>query len=282
MNRFFKTQPLLGWVLLTAFLWQILPDRALGPYRSLNPHAIMEFVLLLAGISWVGTWAVRWLGPHYGLLVIGLVGGMASSTATIESLGALAKDSPMLARRAALGAVLSSMATLIQLALLLHLLAPSIAAMLRWPLVCGALCLLIYAVAVWRRVVKSDSEKTPVHQFQPIRWKQLLSLTALVIMVTLASSWLDATWGHQGLWLGALISGLLDAHAIVPSVVALQGQQQIVAQQAVWPVLLSLASNAVTKMGLAWHASPGVYARHVALGVGLSVLGVFVAAMLLI
>ena len=114
------------WSVLAVAAWQLLPDRYMGPYHVWNPHAIMEFVITIFSISLLGKLAIHVLGAHYGLLLTGWMGGFASSTATIHAMGTVAKSQPALAARAALGGVLSNMATLVQLVVLLRLLAPQL------------------------------------------------------------------------------------------------------------------------------------------------------------
>lgn len=59
--------------------WQMLPDRYMGPFNAWNPHAIMEFVLTIFSISWIGRGLMRWSGPDYGvLLTLGSVGCVAA------------------------------------------------------------------------------------------------------------------------------------------------------------------------------------------------------------
>ncbi|MFY8179503.1 MAG: DUF4010 domain-containing protein, partial [Limnohabitans sp.] len=117
--------------------WQLLPDRYMGPYSAWNPHAIMEFVIAIFSLSLFGNLAVHFLGPRYGLPLAGLVGGFASSTATIHTMGLSAKSQPHFADRAALGGVLSNLATLVQLCVLIQLLAPNLMASFVLPVCFG-------------------------------------------------------------------------------------------------------------------------------------------------
>lgn len=100
---FFKTMCLYMAVALVA--WQLLPDQYMGPHNAWNPHAIMEFVIAICSISLAGKFAIDVLGTNYGLLLTGLMGGFASSTATIHTMGTVATSQPHLADRAALGGV---------------------------------------------------------------------------------------------------------------------------------------------------------------------------------
>ena len=139
---------LCAWGALALAAWQLLPDRYMGPYQAWNPHAIMEFVITIFSISLAGKWAIHVLGAHYGLLLTGLMGGFASSTATIHTMGTVAKSQPQLADRAALGGVLSNIATLLQLVVLLQLLAPAMLVLFIQPLCFGMVGMCAYALWV--------------------------------------------------------------------------------------------------------------------------------------
>ncbi|MBX3613270.1 MAG: MgtC/SapB family protein [Burkholderiaceae bacterium] len=59
-----------------------LPDRGYGPHGALNPHQIWLMVVLVSGVSLAGYVALRLVGARHGLLLVGFMGGLVSSTAT--------------------------------------------------------------------------------------------------------------------------------------------------------------------------------------------------------
>ena len=59
----------------------LLPDRQIGPYGVLNPYLVWSMTILIAVVGFAGYVAVKAMGPRDGLLLAGLVGGLASSTA---------------------------------------------------------------------------------------------------------------------------------------------------------------------------------------------------------
>ncbi len=251
----------------TLFAWQWLPDQYLGPYNAWNPHAIMEFVITLFAISLFGKLIVHFIGSYYGLLLTGLVAGFASSTATIHNLGKAAKSQPHLADRAALGGVLSNIATLVQLMVLLQLLAPQVLTLFLQPLCFGALGMGTYTL--WVLVLAKPAVVTSVQtkEASAFDWQSLLTLTAVVCAVSYVSAAWNAMYGQTGLWAGAAVSGLADAHAIIPSLASLLSHDQLLPIDAVIPLLLALTANTLTKSIIALQAGGWAYARKVSLGV---------------
>jgi uncharacterized membrane protein (DUF4010 family) len=88
----------------TLVVLPLLPDRPLGPYDALNPHAIWIIVILVMAISAAGYIAVRMLGARFGLPIAGLVSGFISSTAAIGAMGARAAKAPDILAAAVAGA----------------------------------------------------------------------------------------------------------------------------------------------------------------------------------
>ncbi len=262
-----KVLILSGLAVFAMLAWQWLPDQYLGPYNAWNPHAIMEFVITLFAISLLGKLIVHLVGSYYGLLLTGLVAGFASSTATIHNLGQVAKSQPDLADRAALGGVLSNIATLVQLAVLLQLLAPHVLTLFVQPLCFGLVGMCAYAVwvLVFAKPVVANSVQTK--EASAFDWQSLLTLTAVVCAVSYVSAALNAMYGQAGLWAGAAVSGLADAHAIIPSLASLLTHDKLLPSDAVMPLLLALTANTLTKSIIALQAGGWAYARRVSLGV---------------
>ena len=255
------------WAVLALAAWQLLPDRYMGPYNAWNPHAIMEFVITIFSISLAGKLAIYFLGAHYGLLLTGLMGGFASSTATIHTMGMVATSQPHLADRAALGGVLSNIATLLQLVVLLQLLAPAMLVLFIQPLCFGMVGMCAYAAWVLALAKPAVNNHVAINETVPFDWQSLLTLTAVVCGVSYASAALNALYGQSGLWLGAAMSGLVDAHAIVPTVASLLLQNKLLPHDALMPLLMALSTNTLTKSLIAFQSGGWGYAKQVSGGV---------------
>src|SRR5271166_639922 len=103
----------------TLVVFPQLPNRYMGPFEALNPHSIWLLVVLVLAIGALGHIAQRALGPRFGLPLTGLAAGFASSTAAIGSMAGLAAKDSTLLRPAVAAALLSTVATFIQMAAVL-------------------------------------------------------------------------------------------------------------------------------------------------------------------
>src|SRR5699024_3229347 len=99
-------------LVISVIVLPVLPNRALGPWHALNPFERWLLVVLVAGISFVGHFAVRLLGQTRGILLSGAVGGIASSTALTASFARLARRRPSLSNLLATGTILAQAVTL--------------------------------------------------------------------------------------------------------------------------------------------------------------------------
>ncbi|MDP3239566.1 MAG: DUF4010 domain-containing protein, partial [Reyranella sp.] len=103
----------------TLVVLPLLPDHPIGPYGALNLRTIWLVVILVMGVGALGYIAVRLVGPRFGLPLAGLASGFISSSATIGAMGARSTRDPHLMRPAAAGAMMSSVATVVQLGILI-------------------------------------------------------------------------------------------------------------------------------------------------------------------
>jgi uncharacterized membrane protein (DUF4010 family) len=264
----------LAFLALTA--WQLMPDVYMGPYNAWNPHVILEFLVIIFSISIAGKLAVELLGARYGLLVTGLIGGFASSTATIHSMGALSKAQPQLADRAALGGVLSNIVTLLQMLVLLELLAPQVLKLFLQPLCFGLTGMLAYSLWVIYFAKPITPSSVEAKEGLDIDWQSLLTITVLVCFVSYSSAALNAAYGQSGLWVGAALSGLVDAHAIVPTVAFLQTQSKLLLQDSLVPLLIALSANSLTKSLVALNSGGLGYAKKISAGVWITTFSVWI------
>jgi uncharacterized membrane protein (DUF4010 family) len=142
----------------TLVVLPLVPDRAMGPYGALNPHSIWILVILVMAISAAGYLAVRMLGARFGLPIAGLASGFISSTATIGAMGARAARTTDLLAAAVAGAVLSTVATIVQMALVVAATSTTTLRTLSVPLICAGLTALVYGTAFTVRALQQKTE----------------------------------------------------------------------------------------------------------------------------
>ena len=235
----------------------LLPDTPFGPYGVLNPAKIWLIVVLLTGIGWLGYIGVRALGPRRGLLVTGLAGGFVSASATTASMGRLSRTAGLRAPLA--GALLASVATFVQLLLVIAIVDTDVLRRL-WPAAaCGAVGLSAVAAIIYRGSAtdeashsEADADKDPAAR--PFALKPALILAAVLTLALLVGRWGADVLGPQGAVLVAFAAGLADAHAGSIAAASLAAQGDISVDTALVAIAAALGSNLIVKCILGFAA----------------------------
>jgi uncharacterized membrane protein (DUF4010 family) len=181
----------LKFLILSVVVLPLLPDRAFGPFDALNPRQIGTLVVLMAGISFLGYAAIRFLGPQRGLGLTGLVGGLASSTAVTLSMSARARDERRLADSLALSVVLSSSIMFVRRGILIAVASPKLLR-LAW-LLLAVMSTAGLLVSLWFYRRSKDSAKGDLELSNPVELWQTIKFAMLFAVVLLGSK-AATTW----------------------------------------------------------------------------------------
>jgi len=261
-------------------LWQILPDEYWGPYKAINPHAITEFVVTILFVSALGKLSAHLLGNRFGLPLAGLIGGFASSTATIYTMGQASKKTQSNQNGVVLGAILSCVSTLLQIAFLCQLLAPQLVLLVIKPIALGILTITIFALVTLSKSGNIESTVNGSNQQEdPFDLKSIITLTTLVIGVSFLSGLLFSLFGDSAVSLVAAISGLADAHAVIPSLAALINQEKLLPHQALTPIMIAFSVNTCTKCLIAFQVGGKQFGYQVSSGLVLTSIGTWLGSL---
>lgn len=247
--RILDERELLGtlqFLLLSVVMLPLLPDKDFGPWEALNPWEIWWMVVLIAGLSLVGYFAMRAAGPRRGLLATALAGGIASSTAVTLSLSRLHRELGNSAMTAA-GILLASSTMYLRMLVVIGILNPALAWDSLPPLAIGLGVLLLAALWHWRQGAghaMQTGEQIAVRN--PFELAPALQFGALLVIVMLASEALLGAFGKTGLYLLSVFTGVADVDAIVLSLAPRAGQD-LGSPEVILCMVLAAATNTVMK-----------------------------------
>ncbi len=247
----------------------LVPDRPLwGPV--LNPFLILKLLALLLAIQALAHVARRLLRAHHALALSAVASGFVSSTATIASYGLMVRQQGAPARRQAGGAVLSCVATLLQLVLIAAAVAPSWVQLLWLPCLLGGLCALIYGLwLVWSSPAESAGQAQGAASESLFSLKGAALIAALLTGIQAAVYGLGQWLGDAGLVLMSALSAVFELHAAMAAVMSQGSPDQGVLLTALMVGLgvhaLSKTINAALSGGLAYAgwAAPGIWLHTV-------------------
>ncbi len=244
----------------------LTPTEPIDPWGVVQPRKLWMLAVLVMAINAMGYVALRALGAKTGLAVAGLLSGFVSSTATIGAMGARTKSQPELHKGAVAGAAASSVATVIQLAIVVGLVSMPTLLMLTPSLVASGLAALIYAGFFALRSFREMSSLEDAPKGRPFEPKTAI-LFVLVVGITLLISALLTQWlGDRGLILAAAVAGFTDAHAPAISSASLAASGRAHTEFAALAVLVGFTTNVVSKTAVAFSLGDRRYAYELTPG----------------
>lgn len=260
----------------TLIILPLVPNQAIGPFQAINPRNLWLIVILVMTISALGHLALRWLGGRIGLPIVGLVSGFISSIATVGAMGARAKETPSLLSSAVAGATLSSLATILQLAVLLAVIHPPTLQALLWPLIFGGVSIAIYGLLVTLKSLHTNELEVnkPSKTFSV---KTALILAMVIAAALIASAALKAWFGQAGLVLASGVASIADVHASAISVASLAAANKLSTASAVIPILVAFSVNTASKAVMAVISGGKDFSSKVILGLVLHVAAIWAA-----
>lgn len=245
----------------------LLPDRQMGPYEALNPRSVWRLVVLVLLIGAIGHLATRVLGSRFGLPISGLASGFVSSSATIGAMGARAAKDPKVMTSAVAGAVLSTVATVIQMAVVVGATSPAVLRAMAAPLIGAGLVAAGYGAVFTIAALRTPPPKGEQESDKAFSLAGALIFALTLSVVLLASAALRAEFGESGAILAAAVAGFVDTHAPAISIASLTANGRMSALDAVIPILAGFTTNTITKIVVATTSGGRAFALRVAPGV---------------
>jgi uncharacterized membrane protein (DUF4010 family) len=235
---------------ISGVILPLVPDRDLGPFKAFNPFSTWLMVVLISGLGFAGYVAIRIVGPRAGILLTGVLGGLASSTASTLAFSRRSREEPIMADHYALAVVAACTVMLPRVLIATGLVNRDFAVGLIVPFALMAVPGVAYAGWVWLRRHparhEGDTPKlgNPLSLSTAIKFAALYSVIAFLVKAIREQGW------TQGLLPLSFVSGLTDMDAISLSVARdhLSGESFTLASRA---VVLAAISNTLLKAAMA-------------------------------
>lgn len=244
---------------LTFVVLPILPDHGYGPYAALNPHRIWLMVVLISGLSLIGYIALRVIDPKRSALVLGVCGGLVSTTATTMLFSRHGRNAE-LAPLAARVILVANLILLVRLTILAGIVAGELLSALL-PVTAGAFVVgLISTFSGRRRPVSRDLP--PPETANPTELRTALGFGLAFAAILFLAAWLTDVVGSRGLYLVALASGIADTDAITLSTLELFRLGNIASGTALVAIVTAMLANQATKLAIVFSVGGGPLFRQ--------------------
>lgn len=249
----------------TLVVLPLLPDQSMGPYGALNPRSIWLIVILVMAIGAAGYIAVRILGDRFGLAIAGLASGFISSVATIGAMGTRAKTTPAILGAAVAAAVLSTVATIVQMCAVLAATSMTVLRVLSIPLLCAGLAAVAYGVVFTIKALR-DTKTANSQTGHAFSFVSAIMLAVTLSGILLVSAALRENYGEIGVMIGAALAGFADTHSAAVSIASLVASGKMNPSDAISPILAALSTNTISKIVVAWTAGGRPFAARLTPG----------------
>jgi uncharacterized membrane protein (DUF4010 family) len=262
-------------LLISVVMLPILPDQGYGPWAAFNPYHIWWMVVLIAGISYLGYFAIRIAGNQHGPVLTGALGGLVSSTAVTLDLSKLSTQQPNMENVLAAG-ILTACATMFARTLLLtSIINPVLFRALLPALLVMTLFTYFVAFLLWRNA-RGFRTIEEIKLENPFQLGMALKFGAFLVVIMLLSKLLKIYFGDMGTYFLAATSGLADVDPITLSMsqMSKEGLEVGVAARA---ILIAVSVNSGIKSIFSWV----IGSRILALRVGGTLVGAVVAGLMI-
>jgi len=260
---------------LALLVYPLAPDTPLWQ-GALNPRLVVRLVIVLLVIQSLAHVAKRLMQARHALALSVLASGFVSSTATIASLGMEVRAGQATPRVHGAAAVLSCVATMVQIVVVAATVQPQWLARLWLPALAGG-CVAA-ALGWWggrgvahRQVPAPAAEGEAVAGMLPdtpmFKLRDALLIAALLTGIQVGVHLLTAWQGDAGMLAGALLAALADVHAATAAVLVRGGPDSVAAPAIASALMVALLVHAGSKSAVALASGGWRYALAVAPGI---------------
>lgn len=244
-------------IFLLALLLIALP---LTPNKSLwgsvlNPYVILKLLTLILAVQALAHIAKRLLSTKNALLLSSLASGFVSSTATVASLGLEVRNGRADAKANAGAALMSCVATLLQLMIIVIGVSISWFKVIVLPSLLAITVLVIFALWLMRNTQPIEANKSTDSRMFSLKEAAIIAGSLTLIQAGVYG--LNLLLGDAGLIAGTLLASLFEIHGALATIV-IQGEPSNAVLSLAF--LLGLAAHAVAKSINALISGGGRYA----------------------
>lgn len=262
-------------LVVSVVLLPVLPNQGFGPGGVLNPYELWWAVVVIAAIGFAGYIAMRAAGAKKGALMMGLLGGLVSSTSLTVSAARASKVASAAAPALAAAVATAQSVMFVRTGLVVGALNSALLQHIILPLAFGALAAIGCALWLTRRALKEGDDQ-PIDPGSPDMLNDAIKFVLVVACVLVVAYYAQRFAGDAGVVLSGLLSGAIDVDAASVSASRLSGGElrQATLNAAGLSIAAALVSNSAVKGIVAHMQGVPAFAKPAMLVLGVSALAV--------
>ena len=234
----------LKFVALLGVIYPLLPNEEIFP--GFNPAEVWFFVIIVSTIDFVGYFLLKYRGDK-SLLLMGLVGGLVSSTAVTLAFSELSRKFKGYTHTLFFSVMLSWSLMLVRVSVYAFILFPNVLPTLMILFIPYLLILFGYGFAVYRNGRKTEELREKLELVEPFTLTQALIFGLVYAGISVASYYLKTYLGDKGVLIVSLVSGIIDVDAISLFLLNALKKNELEMWTTILGLLLAVSSNNVFK-----------------------------------
>lgn len=242
----------LKFCIVTLIILPLVPDTNYGPppLDVVNPYNIWLMVVLISALNFTSYLLIKIVGAEHGVGLVGLLGGLASSTAVTLGFAQRSRQAGEDAPALAFGIVLAWTVMFFRVVIMTSL--------INWELgrqvapVIGLLCMASLGACYWlwrRNRQRQRAEVKPGNN--PFELHEAIKFGLLFGVIVVVSKAAQIYLGDAGLYLAAAVAGLTDVDAITLAMANLFQSDASNLHVAARAIVIAVMTNTLTKSGMA-------------------------------
>lgn len=248
----------LKFAVMAFIILPFLPDKGYGPYEIFNPHTIWLMVVFISGISFVGYIVMKWFGEK-AVPITGMLGGLASSTATTTSFAERSSKEKKIYIALAVGVILANSVMFSRVLLEVFVINRDLFWTMILPLALLEIIASIFCYFLWKKAKKVSAKLELESPFTIIPALKFALFFALILgLVKISQEFFSA----QGIYVVSFFSGFADVDAITLSLAQL-AKTTLDVGTARTGILVAVLTNVAVKGGIAFWMGGKEFGRIV-------------------
>jgi len=242
-------------LLLMGVILPLMPHDQISNDIPTSAYKIWLTVVIISAISYLGYILKRYIFKKQGYFLMGVIGGVYSSTATTIVLAKKAKSLKSFNTNLNAGIISATGMLYVRLFVLTTIFNPSIIKHIGIPLLLMTFLTFIASFLIKYKFSKSSkSGVIEISKSNPLELQVAIIFAVLFVMMTVITQYVISHFGYVGLNFLSFIVGFTDIDPFVLSV--LTGHyNDITAQQVTSAILIAAASDNLLKAGYAYFFS---------------------------
>ena len=237
---------ILKFLLITVVILPFLPNKGYGPGNIFNPYQVWFFVVLVAGISFVGYIFAKLFGQERGLILTSIFGGLASSTALTLSLARLGKNEGY-SNLLTVGILISWFIMFQRILAISLIVNVDLIKYLLLPFCILSAVIFIFIALFWFNAKENRLVQTDLVLFNnPLQLKTALSFGLILLLIMFLTYLFGLYFGSLGIYAISIISAISDVDAITLTVSSLS-KEEISHKVASNAIFLAAIVNTIVK-----------------------------------